>query len=104
MIGELRRIITFNDLADKEAVVSCPSFFTESERKALLDAAKIADLKVYKLFSESSAVTLSYGLFRKNDLPEKDKEPRNVIFVDFGHSKLSSFVSSFTKEKCSVLL
>lgn len=71
MIGELRRIVAHNDIDNKEAVLSVPSYFTEKERKALLDAAKIADLKVSRIISESSAVTLSYGLFRKADLPEK---------------------------------
>lgn len=104
MLGEIRKIVAFNQVDNKEAVISCPSYFTEKERKALLDAAKIAKLKVTRVISEASAVTLSYGLFRKVDLPEKEKEARNVVFVDFGHSKLSAFVSSFTKEKCKVLL
>lgn len=99
MIGELRKIVEFNDISSKEACLSVPSYFTEKERKALLDAARLADLKVTRIVSESSAVTLSYGLFRKNDLPEKGTDARNVVFVDFGHSKMSSFVSSFTKEK-----
>lgn len=46
MLGELRRILAFNDINDKEAVISVPNYFTEKERKALLDAAKIAELKV----------------------------------------------------------
>lgn len=96
MIGELRRIISHNEIDNKEAVLSVPSYFTEVERKALLDACKIADLKVTRIISESSAVTLSYGLFRKKELPEKSKGARNVVFVDFGHSKLSAYVSSFT--------
>lgn len=100
MLSELKKILTFNDISDKEAVISCPSYFTEQERKCLLDATKIADIKCYKLFSECSAVSYSYGLFRKNDLPEKDVDARNVVFVDFGHSKLSAFVSTFTKERC----
>lgn len=93
MIGELRRIINHNDIGNKEAVLSVPNYFTEKERKGLLEAAKIAELKVNRIVSEASAVTLSYGLFRKAELPEKDSEPRNVVFIDFGHSKLSSFVS-----------
>lgn len=93
MIGELRRIIAHNDLDNKEAVLSVPSYYTENEKKAFLDACKIAELKVARIISESSAVTLSYGLFRKKELPEKNKDARNVVFIDFGHSKLSAFVS-----------
>ncbi|KRX04010.1 hypothetical protein PPERSA_12457 [Pseudocohnilembus persalinus] len=104
MLTEFKKIIEHNEISSKEAVISYPSYWTEQEKKALLDAAQIADIKVPRLVSESSCVTLSYGLFRKSDLPEKESEARNVIFVDFGHSKLSTFVSGFTKEKCRVIL
>lgn len=53
------------------------------------------------MFNESSAISLSYGLFRKAELDPT--VPRNVAFVDLGHSKFSAFVASFTKEKLSVL-
>lgn len=43
---------------------------------------------------------MSYGIFRRKDLT---KDPKNVVFVDLGHSKLSAFCASFTNEKCSVL-
>jgi heat shock protein 4 len=29
--------------------------------------------------------------------------PKNIIFVDMGHSKLSVFCSAFTKDKCTIL-
>ena len=44
--------------------------------------------------NESSAISLNYGLFRKNELDPIN--PRNVIFIDFGHSKTSIFLTSFT--------
>jgi len=64
-----------------------------------LDACKIADIKVTRLFNESSAVALSYGIFRKKLLT---KDVKNVVFVDLGHSKLSAFCAGFTNEKCTV--
>jgi len=81
-------------------VLSVPSYYTETERKALLDACKVADIGVTRLFNETSAVALSYGIFRKRDL---SKDAKNVIFVDLGHSKLSTFCASFTNEKTVVL-
>jgi len=66
----------------------------------LLDACKIAEISVSRLFNESSAVALSYGIFRKSELTST---PKNIIFVDFGHSKLSAYCASFTKEKCQIL-
>jgi heat shock protein 4 len=61
----------------------------------LLDAAKIAELNVTRLLNESTAVALDYGIFRKNDLDPKTA--KNILFVDFGHSKFSTFACSFTK-------
>jgi molecular chaperone DnaK (HSP70) len=94
-LNKLRTIISINKLTNNEAVLSVPAYFTQIERKALLDAAKIAELHVTRLLNESTAVALDYGIFRKVDLDAKN--PRNILFVDFGHSKLSTFVCSFTK-------
>jgi hypothetical protein len=37
-----------------------PSYFTNNERKALLDAASIAGLNVLRLFNETTATALAY--------------------------------------------
>ncbi|XP_017034188.1 heat shock 70 kDa protein 4 isoform X1 [Drosophila kikkawai] len=83
-----------------DCVIACPAFFTNAERRALLDAAQIAGLNVLRLMNETTATALSYG-FYKNDLFE-DK-PRNVIFVDFGHSALQVSACTFTKGKLKML-
>jgi len=44
---------------------------------------------------------LGYGLFRKAELDPV--VAKNVLFVDFGHSKTSAYVASFTKEKFKIL-
>ena len=54
-----------------------------------------------RLLNESTAVCLDYGIFRRNDLDAKNA--RNVLFLDFGHSKLSLFAASFTKDKATML-
>lgn len=95
----MKQIIANNGFENKEAVISIPPYLTQSERKAVLAAAKIAELNV-KLINESTAVALDYGMFRKSELTN---DPRNVLFIDFGHSKLSIFCSSFTKEEMNIL-
>ncbi|KAH8419635.1 hypothetical protein KR222_011393 [Zaprionus bogoriensis] len=83
-----------------DCVIACPVFFTNAERRALLDAAQIAGLNVLRLMNETTATALAYG-FYKNDLFE-DK-PRNVVFVDFGHSALQVSACAFTKGKLKML-
>ena len=40
-------------------------------------------------------------MFRKADLDAKNA--RNVLFIDFGHSKFNVFACSFTKEEMNML-
>lgn len=100
MFQTLKQNIKQNDVAHNELVISVPSYYTEQERKALLDAAKIAEVNVVKLLNESTAITLGYGIFRKAELTTT---ARNVCFIDFGHCKTSAFVSSFTNAKAKIL-
>ncbi|XP_017137802.1 heat shock 70 kDa protein 4 isoform X2 [Drosophila miranda] len=83
-----------------DCVIACPIFFTNAERRALLDAAQIAGLNVLRLLNETTATALAYG-FYKNDLFEE--KPKNVIFIDFGHSALQVSACSFTKSKLKML-
>ena len=53
----------------------------------MLTAARIASLNCLRLFNETAAVALSYGIYKK-DLPEETEKPRRVVFCDFGHSSL----------------
>ena len=92
--NKLKLIIAKNGIENKEAIISVPTYLTQAERKGYYDAAKIAQLNI-KLINDSTAVALDYGLFRKGDLDAE--KPRNVLFIDFGHSKLGIFVCSFTK-------
>jgi molecular chaperone DnaK (HSP70) len=100
-LNKLRLIIQKNNFDNKTAVMAVPPYFTQAERKAVLDAAKIAELGVTRLINESTAVALDYGMFRKADLDATNA--RNVLFIDFGHSKLSLFLCSFTSSEMNVL-
>ena len=83
-------------------VFAVPSYFSNTERQAFLDAIEIADLKCLRIINESTAVALTYGFFRKPELPEKG-EPRVVAFVDLGHSKLTVTIASFLAGKMKVI-
>ncbi|KAM3968069.1 heat shock protein 70Cb isoform 1-T1 [Aphomia sociella] len=85
-----------------DCVISVPSYFTNAERNSLLDAAAIAGLNVLRLMNETTATALSYGIY-KQDLPTPEEKPRNVVFVDFGHSSLQVSACAFNKGKLRVL-
>ncbi len=60
-----------------DAVITCPAYFSDSQRQATKDAGKIAGLNVLRIINEPTAAALSYGL---------DKEGKNqkVIIYDLG--------------------
>lgn len=88
--------------AVNDCVISIPSYFTQAERQALLDAAKISGLNVLRLFNETTATALCYGIY-KQDLPAPDAPPRNVVFVDCGQAGLQVSICAFHKGKLKML-
>ena len=100
----LKRAKTYFEKADmmsKEMVIAVPSYATNTERQAWLDAAEIAGIKCIRLLNDSTAICYNYGFFRKADLQEK--EARTVAFVDFGHSKLSVTFAKFWQGKMNIV-
>jgi molecular chaperone DnaK len=51
----------------KEAVITVPAYFDDSQRQATKDAGKIAGLEVKRIINEPTAAALSYGLDKKDD-------------------------------------
>ncbi|KAM5255116.1 heat shock 70 kDa protein 4L isoform 2-T2 [Ctenodactylus gundi] len=84
------------------AGVKIPSFFTDAERRSVLAAAQVAGLNCLRLMNETTAVALAYGIY-KQDLPPLDEKPRNVVFIDMGHSAYQVSVCAFNKGKLKVL-
>lgn len=99
---KLKKFYELANIQTKDIVLSVPSYFSNVERQAVLDAAEIAHLKCIRLINESTAVALTYGFFRRPDLPEKG-DPRNVVFVDLGHSKLTVTIAAFLAGKMKIV-
>ncbi len=51
----------------KEAVITVPAYFDDSQRQATKDAGKIAGLDVKRIVNEPTAAALSYGINEKKD-------------------------------------
>ena len=61
----------------KDAVITCPAYFSDSQRQATKDAGKIAGLNVLRVINEPTAAALAYGL-------DKDTDSHKVIIYDLG--------------------
>ncbi|KAM4885658.1 hypoxia up-regulated protein 1 isoform 1-T1 [Sylvia borin] len=65
----------------KDAVITVPAYFNQAERRAVLHAARMADLKVLQLINDNTAVALNYGVFRRKDI---NATAQNIMFYDMG--------------------
>uniref|UniRef100_A0A2R8ZB12 Hypoxia up-regulated protein 1 n=1 Tax=Pan paniscus TaxID=9597 RepID=A0A2R8ZB12_PANPA len=65
----------------KDAVITVPVFFNQAERRAVLQAARMAGLKVLQLINDNTATALSYGVFRRKDI---NTTAQNIMFYDMG--------------------
>merc|ERR1719491_2806478 len=61
----------------KNAVVTVPAYFNDSQRQATKDAGSIAGLNVLRIINEPNAAAIAYGLDKKGD-------EKNVLIFDLG--------------------
>jgi molecular chaperone DnaK len=51
----------------KQAVITCPAYFSDAQRKATKDAGRIAGLEVLRIINEPTAAALAYGVDKEDD-------------------------------------
>lgn len=93
--GELK--LPVNDM-----VIAVPAWYTDAQRRSILDAAEISGLKVLRLINETTATALGWGI-TKLDLPAPEEKPRRVAFVDIGHSNYTCSIVEFRKGELKVI-
>jgi len=62
----------------KNAVVTVPAYFNDSQRQATKDAGAIAGLNVLRIINEPTAAAIAYGLDKKSS------QEKNVLIFDLG--------------------
>jgi molecular chaperone DnaK len=60
----------------KQAVITVPAYFNDSQRQATMDAGKIAGIEVLRIINEPTAASLAYGLDKK--------ENQTILVFDLG--------------------
>ena len=66
----------------KEAVITVPAYFNDSQRQATKDAGEIAGLNVKRVINEPTAAALAYGI--GNEKSEGSKKDGTVAVYDLG--------------------
>lgn len=64
----------------KNAVVTVPAYFNDSQRQATKDAGLIAGLNVLRIINEPTAAAIAYGLDKKSSSTKE----KNVLIFDLG--------------------
>lgn len=72
---------TFIGETVKNAVITVPAYFNDSQRQATKDAGTIAGLNVLRIINEPTAAAIAYSL-------DKEKGERNILIFDFGGGTL----------------
>ncbi|HEY8362654.1 MAG TPA: molecular chaperone DnaK [Tissierellaceae bacterium] len=61
----------------KEAVITVPAYFTDSQRQATKNAGRIAGLEVKRIINEPTAAALAYGM-------DKEQGQKKIMVYDLG--------------------
>lgn len=77
-----------------EAVITCPAYFDDSQRKATKIAGEIAGLNVKMVLNEPTAAALSYGLTKTNN--------QQILVYDFGGGTFDVSVLDVRKDPDTV--
>lgn len=88
-LKQLSERVTESPISD--CVIGIPSYFTDLQRRAYLDAAAIAGLRPLRLMHDLTSTALEYGIY-KTDVKS---ESTFVVFVDIGHCDTQVCVAKF---------
>ncbi|GAM25786.1 hypothetical protein SAMD00019534_089610 [Acytostelium subglobosum LB1] len=100
LLGKLKRTTEAYAKAPlREVVISVPGYWTEYQRRALLNAGQIAGLNITRLMNETTATALSYGIYK--ELPEDN--PLKVLFIDVGDASTSVAAVAYKKGQLNVM-
>ena len=74
----------------KDAVITVPAYFNDSQRQATKDAGRIAGLNVKRIINEPTAAALAYGL-------DKNTSEQKVVVYDLGGGTFDVSIIEMTK-------
>ncbi|KAF6780506.1 hypothetical protein AHF37_00016 [Paragonimus kellicotti] len=85
-----------------EVTLSIPCYFTDTERRVVLNAARISGLECTKLIDEITA-TATYYAYKIRNVLSTDSETKIIAFVDVGYIGTQVAVCQFQKTQSSVI-
>lgn len=74
------------------AVITVPPYFNQAERKSVLAAAELINLRVLQLINTNTAAGLNYGVFRRKDF---NTTGTTLMFFDMGAQGTTATVATY---------
>ena len=96
MILQKLKIDAEEKLGEKitEAIITCPAYFDDSQRKATKVAGEVAGFDVKRVINEPTAAALAYGLTKKGE--------RKIVVYDFGGGTFDISVLDISEDTVEV--
>lgn len=91
-----------NNINVADSVLAVPFTFTDAQRRGILRVCDIAQLNVLKVTNESSAIALSYGIFKSAKKLFSETEPTHIMFIDIGYTGFCVTIVDFIQENMKV--
>merc|ERR1711957_1160527 len=86
-----------------DMVVAFPGYWTDRQRHALRDAARMVGFRTMRMVSEHAACVMAYGCNPKRDLPQPTEEPKVVVMLDVGGGGTQCSMAKFHRGKATVV-
>lgn len=86
-----------------DAVLAVPASFDDAQRRGILNACDIASVNCLKIVNESTAIALSYGIFKSAKGQFSESEKTYVMFLDMGYTTLTASVVEFLQGHMKIL-
>ena len=87
----------FLDCEVKDAIITVPAYFNNSQRQSTIDAGRIAGLNVLQTINEPTAAAIAYGLENQTNIK------KNVCVFDFGGGTFDVTVLTIENKEFKVL-
>lgn len=92
-----------NGLNLADAVLAVPNYYTDSQRRGILNACEIAGVNCLKVANESMTIALSYGIFKSAKKLFSESEPTRIMFIDLGYTCYTVTIVDFITGNMKVL-
>ncbi|TDH66513.1 hypothetical protein CCR75_007001 [Bremia lactucae] len=86
---------TFAEAPVKDWVVTVPTYFSQAQRQAMLDAAEISGVRVLSLINENTAAALQLAVHSSYD---PDEKPKKILFYNMGSTSLQVSIAEFSSQ------